>query len=90
MTEHEDTADGELVASVAVDPLRNAFAAAIGALIQVLPPSYARDTAVEQIIAAHTRTEEVLAQRRVLNLMPDQGDENGKDESDHIRCSKNP
>jgi len=48
MTEQEDSADGELVASVVTDPLRNAFAAAIGALIQALPPSYARDTAVEQ------------------------------------------
>lgn len=68
MTEHEDKDDaGELVDRVPADPLRMAFAAAIGALIQALPPSYARDTAVEQIIAAHTRTEEALNRHRILN-----------------------
>ena len=67
MTEHEKGHEPELVASFPADPLRAAFAAALSALIQALPPSYARDAAVEQLIAAHTRTEEVLARRRILN-----------------------
>jgi hypothetical protein len=68
MTEHEhDAADGELVATVTADPLRAAFAAAMGALIQTLPPSYARDVALAEIIAAHERTEHAIARRRVLN-----------------------
>jgi len=68
MTKHEqDTADGELVASVSIDPLRSAFAAALGAIIQALPPSRARDIAVEQLISAHVRTEEILARHRILN-----------------------
>ena len=67
MKDRNDTADGELVASVTVDPLRAAFAAAIGALMEALPPSRARDIAVEQIIGAHMRTEELLARHRVLN-----------------------
>jgi len=39
----------------------------MGTLIRALPPSYARDTAIEQLIAAHTRTEEALARHRILN-----------------------
>jgi hypothetical protein len=65
MTEQDNTP--ELVATVTVDPLRAAFAAAIGALMQALPASRARDIAVEQIIAAHVRSEEMLARHRVLN-----------------------
>jgi len=68
MTEHkQDGVAGELVDRVTIDPLRMAFAAAMGALIQALPPSRARDIAIEQLIAAHVRTEEVLARHRVLN-----------------------
>ena len=67
MTEHEDSADGELVATVTVDPLRAAFASAMGALIQALPAGYVRDVALAEIIAAHERTEHAIARRRVLN-----------------------
>jgi hypothetical protein len=67
MTKNDKAVGEKLVATVPIDPLRSAFAAAMGALIQALPPSYARDTAIEQLIAAHTRTEEVLARHRVLN-----------------------
>jgi hypothetical protein len=68
MIEHEnDDADGELVETVTPDPIRVAFAAALGALIQSLPPSYARDVAIEQTIRAHLRTEEAVARRRILN-----------------------
>jgi len=59
--------DGELVASIPADPLRRAFASALGAIMEALPPSRARDIAVEQVIAAHMRTEEALARHRVLN-----------------------
>jgi len=58
---------GELVDVVTVDPLRSAFARALGTIMEALPPSRARDIAVEQLIAAHTRTEEILARHRVLN-----------------------
>ena len=68
MTEHEeDRVTGELVHVVTADPLRAAFAQALGALIKALPPSYARDTAIEQLMAAHVRTEEILARHRILN-----------------------
>jgi len=65
MTEHEHV--GELVDRVTVDPLRKAFASALAAIVEALPPSRARDIAVEQIIGAHQRTEELLARHRVLN-----------------------
>jgi len=66
MTEQDNTP--ELVATVAVaDPLRVAFARALGVIMEALPPSRARDIAVEQIIGAHQRTEELLARHRVLN-----------------------
>jgi len=65
MTEQDNTP--ELVATVTADPLRAAFAAAMGALIQVLPPGHAQEVAIEQLIAAHVRAEQVLAKRRVLN-----------------------
>jgi len=67
MKERNDTADGELVASVTVDPLRAAFGAALAAIVEAMPPSRARDTALEQVIAAHVRTEEILARHRILN-----------------------
>jgi hypothetical protein len=67
MTEQNDSTDGEMVAAFPADPLRIAFASAMGALIRALPPSYARDTAIEQLIAAHARTEEALARHRILN-----------------------
>jgi len=68
MTEQNDSADGELVAAYPIaDPLRAAFAQALGALMRALPPSRARDIAVEQIISAHMRTEELLARHRILN-----------------------
>jgi len=69
MAEHkqDDVADGELVASVPADPLRSAFAGALGAIMEALPPSRTRDIAVEQVIGAHQRTEEILARHRILN-----------------------
>jgi hypothetical protein len=68
MTEQNDSADGELVAAYPIaDPLRAAFAQALGALMRALPPSTARDIAVEQVIGAHQRTEELLARHRMLN-----------------------
>jgi hypothetical protein len=66
-TEHDHGVAGELVHVVVTDPLRAAFAQALGALIRALPPSYARDTAIEQLMAAHVRTEEILARHRILN-----------------------
>jgi len=67
MTEHEDAADGELVDRVTVDPLRQAFASALRVIVEALPPSRARDIAVEQMIGAHQRTEQLLARHRILN-----------------------
>jgi hypothetical protein len=67
MTEQDNTVDGELVATVQVDPLRSAFASAMGALMERLPAGYARDVALTEIIAAHERTESAIARRRVLN-----------------------
>ena len=68
MTEHEhDNADGELVDVVVADPLRSAFAAAMGVLMERLPAGFVRDVALTEIIAAHERTEHALARRRVLN-----------------------
>ena len=68
MTEQNDSADGELVAAYPIaDPLRAAFAQALGALMRALPPSIARDIAVEQVMGAHQRTEELLARHRILN-----------------------
>jgi hypothetical protein len=67
MAEQNDSADGELVATVTADPLRSAFASAMSALIQALPPSYARDVALAEIIAAHERTEHAIARRRALH-----------------------
>jgi len=54
MTEQDNTP--ELVATVTpvADPLRSAFAHALRAIVEALPPSRARDIAVEQVIAAHT------------------------------------
>ena len=66
MTEQHENV-GELVDRVPIDPLRKAFAAAIGALMEALPPSRARDIAVEQVIGAHARTEELLSRYRILN-----------------------
>jgi hypothetical protein len=66
-TEHDHGVAGELVATVAADPLRAAFAAAMGVLMERLPAGYARDVALTEIIAAHERTEHALARRRVLN-----------------------
>ena len=67
MTESDHGVAGELVATVPADPLRAAFAQALGALMRALPPSTARDIAVEQVIGAHQRTEELLARHRMLN-----------------------
>jgi len=67
MTEPDHGVAGELVATVPADPLRAAFAQALGALMRALPPSIARDIAVEQVIGAHQRTEELLARHRILN-----------------------
>jgi hypothetical protein len=68
--EHNEGVAGELAHVVTGDPqhlLRSAFASAMGALIQALPPSYARDVALAEIIAAHERTEHAIARRRILN-----------------------
>ena len=62
--ERED--DGELVASVTVDPLRMAFGSAIEALMNMLGDCPARAIAVKEIMAAEERTRERLV-RRVLN-----------------------
>ena len=67
MTERNDAAGGEFVTTVPADPLRLAFAQALGALMRALPPSIARDIAVEQVMGAHQRTEELLARHRMLN-----------------------
>jgi len=69
MTEHQDDTAGELVDRVTIpaDPLRAAFAQALGALMRALPPGLARDLAVEQVMGAHQRTEELIARHRVLN-----------------------
>ena len=67
MKERNDAADGELVATVPADPLRVAFARALGTIMETLPPGRARDIAVEQVIGAHQRTEELLARHRILN-----------------------
>jgi len=69
MTQHEqdDGVAGELVATMPVDPLRAAFGAAMSALIQAMPPGTARDLALEQVMGAHQRTEELLARHRILN-----------------------
>src|SRR5262249_15234597 len=65
MTEQEHV--GELVDTVPVDPLCAAFARALGVIMEALPPSHARDIAVQQIIGAHQRTEELLSRYRILN-----------------------
>jgi len=69
MTQHEqdDGVAGELVHVVPADPLRAAFAQALGALMRALPPGLARDLAVEQVMGAHQRVEELLARHRILN-----------------------
>jgi hypothetical protein len=67
MTERNDAADSELVHVVTADPLRAAFAAAMGVLMERLPASHARDIALSEMIQAHERTEHALARRRVLN-----------------------
>ena len=66
-SEHEQDVAGELVAVVPTDPLRAAFASALGALMRALPPGLARDLAVEQVMGAHQRVEELLARHRILN-----------------------
>jgi len=65
MTEHEqdDVADGELVASVAVDPLRQAFGAAVSALIESLGDSPLCHLALREITEAERRVRECLARR---------------------------
>jgi len=65
MTE-QDTA-GELVASVAVvDPLRQAFAAALSEVMSRLGDCPARDYAMREIVEAEQRVRERLM-RRILN-----------------------
>jgi len=65
--EQEQPIDGEYVDIAPVEPLRAAFARALGALMEALPPGRPRDIAVEQIMGAHQRTEELLARHRILN-----------------------
>jgi len=65
--EHDDVADGELVQPVA-DPIRFAFAAAIGAVLTALPDGPARTLAVDEIAAAHQRVVAALmTYRKTLN-----------------------
>jgi hypothetical protein len=65
MTEREDTA--RLPAAAKPDPLRSAFAQAIGALMAGLQPGIERDVAVAEIMEAHDRTVAALAHRRRLH-----------------------
>ena len=66
MTEQDNTPEVTTVTTVG-DPLRSAFAQAMGVLIEALPPGRMRDLAIEQLIGAHQRTEELLTRYRVLN-----------------------
>jgi hypothetical protein len=62
---YDDAANGELEA---IDPIRVAFAQAIGAIMNALPEGNARRVALEEIMSAHERTSAVLATyRRTLN-----------------------
>jgi hypothetical protein len=66
MTEkRDDAADGELVATVTADPITEAFAAAIGTVLDMLPESFARQTIVKENMAAHERTKQALVRRWV-------------------------
>jgi len=67
MTNTEKDVAGELIDVVHADPLRAAYAQALRTIMEALPPSRARDIAVEQVIGAHQRTEEILARHRILN-----------------------
>jgi len=69
MTEQErdDVIAGEYVDSMPVEPLRASFARALGALMDALPPGRPRDIAVEQVMGAHQRAEELLRRYRVIN-----------------------
>jgi len=65
---NEDGVVGELVdAAPATEPLRSAFASAMRAIMEGLPPCRARDLAVREIMGAHQRVEELLARHRTLN-----------------------
>jgi len=65
----DDVADGELGELLPVaDPVRVAFAAAIGEVMAVLPDGNARRVVVTEIMEAHTRVTTALAAfRRTLN-----------------------
>jgi hypothetical protein len=61
-----DDADGEMVDAIPVnDPLKAAFASAIGE-VAMLPDGPARTLAVNEIAAAHQRVKAALI-RRILN-----------------------
>jgi hypothetical protein len=60
-------AGGDLVGSAHCDVLRHAFASALGALIEALPPGVERDIAVAETIEAHMRAVATLAHRRRLH-----------------------
>jgi len=64
MTEHEqDDVAGELVASTSPDLLRQAFGAAVSALIESLGDSPACHLALREVIEAERRVRECLARR---------------------------
>jgi hypothetical protein len=58
--------DGEKVEPVRPsDPINEAFAAAIGTVLDMLPESFARETIVKEIMLAHERTKQALVRRWV-------------------------
>jgi hypothetical protein len=63
--EHDDAADDPIVSVPAKDPIAEAFAAAIGAVMDMLHDSFVRQTIVKEIIAAHERTKQALLRRYV-------------------------
>jgi len=63
--EHDDVA-GELIDTAPTDPLRATLAAAVGAVLDMLPDGYARRVVVEEILETEGRIRARLI-RRVLN-----------------------
>lgn len=63
--EQDDAGDSEIVESQPADPFRAAFAAAIAAVLEALPPSWMRDVAVKEVMIAYERTKVALVRRYV-------------------------
>jgi hypothetical protein len=55
MTERDDGVAGELVATAPADPIRATLAAAVGAVLDMLPDGYARRVVVEEILETEGR-----------------------------------